>query len=88
MSRFPGVHAVVGDAVLAAQFGDAVHLVASRLAGSAWWNDCENDRRPPLHWSPPGVPCLTTPIDYGWWCAALRNHDRQLLEISQAGTAG
>jgi hypothetical protein len=34
-----------------------------------------------------GVPCLTTPIDYGWVCAALRNHNGQLLEISQARTA-
>jgi hypothetical protein len=47
MSRFPTVHDVVGNAVLAAEVGDAIHLVASRLAGSAWWNDSENDR-PPL----------------------------------------
>jgi len=33
------------------------------------------------------VPCLTTPIDCGW-VRLSRNHDRQLLEISQAGTAG
>ena len=34
-----------------------------------------------------GVPCLTTPIDYGW-VRFSRNHDGQLLEISQARTAG
>jgi hypothetical protein len=39
MSRFPTVHEVVCNTVLAVQVGDAVHLVASRLAGSAWWND-------------------------------------------------
>jgi hypothetical protein len=39
MSRFIAVHAVVGNAVLAVQVGGAVHLVASRLTGSAWWND-------------------------------------------------
>src|SRR5829696_9598382 len=44
MSRFLTVHAVVDNTVFAAQVGDAVHLVASRLAGCAWWNDCENDR--------------------------------------------
>jgi hypothetical protein len=35
---------VVRSTVLAGQVGGAVHLVASRLAGSAWWNDRENDR--------------------------------------------
>jgi hypothetical protein len=44
MSRFPTVHDVVRSIVLAAQVSGAVHLVASRLAGSAWWNDRENDR--------------------------------------------
>jgi hypothetical protein len=39
MSRFLTVHAVIGNGVFAAQVGDAVHLVACRLAGSAWWND-------------------------------------------------
>jgi len=31
---------------LSGQVGYAVGLVASRLASHAWWNDCENDRRP------------------------------------------
>jgi hypothetical protein len=48
MSRFPTVHEVVRSTVLAGQVGDAVHLVASRLAGWAWWNDSENDRRQSL----------------------------------------
>jgi hypothetical protein len=39
MSRCPTVHDVVRSTVLAGQVGDDVHLVASRLAGSAWWND-------------------------------------------------
>jgi hypothetical protein len=39
MSRFPSVHEVLRSTVLAGQIGDAVDLVASRLAGSAWWND-------------------------------------------------
>jgi hypothetical protein len=57
MSRFLAVHAVVGNAVLAAQVGDAVHLVASRPAGSAWWNDRENDRRQSL---PANQPAFTS----------------------------
>jgi hypothetical protein len=48
MSRFLTVCAVVGNAVVTAQVGDAVRLVASRLAGSAWWNDREHDRRQSL----------------------------------------
>jgi hypothetical protein len=39
MSRFLTVYAVMGNAIVAAQVGDAVHPVASRLPGSAWWND-------------------------------------------------
>jgi hypothetical protein len=36
---------VVCSTVLAGQVGTGVRLVASRLAGSPWWNDEENDRR-------------------------------------------
>jgi hypothetical protein len=36
-----------------------------------------------------GVPCLITPIDYGWVVrGSPANHDGHLLEISQARTAG
>jgi hypothetical protein len=45
MSRFPTVQEVVCNTVLAGQVGTGVRLVASRLAGSAWSNDEENDRR-------------------------------------------
>jgi hypothetical protein len=48
MSRFLTVCAVMGHAVVTAQVGDAVRLVASRLAGSPWWNDQEHDRRQSL----------------------------------------
>src|SRR5918995_5561181 len=44
MSRFITVCAVVGNAVVTAQVGDAVRLVASRLVGSAWWSVCETAR--------------------------------------------
>jgi len=57
MSRFPTVHEVVCSTVLAGQVGDAVHLVASCLAGSAWWNDEENDRRQSL---PANQPAFTS----------------------------
>jgi hypothetical protein len=45
MSRFPTVQAMVCSTGLAGQVGTGVRLVASRLAGSAWWNDEENERR-------------------------------------------
>jgi hypothetical protein len=44
MSRFMAVQWVAFRVIVAAQAGCPVHLVASRLAGCAWWNDCENDR--------------------------------------------
>lgn len=46
MSRFPTVQRVAVSAILTAQVGYAVRLVASRLVRCAWWNDRENDRRP------------------------------------------
>jgi len=45
MSRFSTVHRIPPSVVLAGQVGCLVRLVASRLAGCPWWNDCENDRR-------------------------------------------
>src|SRR5215207_655382 len=47
MSRFPAVHRIAPSDILAGQVGWPVHLVASRLAGYAWWNDRENDRCTP-----------------------------------------
>jgi hypothetical protein len=44
MSRFLTIQRVAFSVIVAAQVGCPVHLVASRLAGCAWWNDCENDR--------------------------------------------
>src|SRR5215203_4730055 len=48
MSRFMAVQWVAFSVIVAAQVGCPVHLVASRLAGCAWWNDRENDRAAPL----------------------------------------
>src|SRR5205809_4199989 len=44
MSRFTVVHRIAPRAVLAGQVDCPVRLVASRLAGCAWWNDCETAR--------------------------------------------
>jgi hypothetical protein len=41
MSRFAAVHRVPPSDIVAGQVGWPVRLVASRLAGYAWWNVCE-----------------------------------------------
>lgn len=45
MSRFAAVHRIAPSDILAGQVSWPVRLVASRLAGCAWWNAPENDRR-------------------------------------------
>jgi hypothetical protein len=51
MSRFAAVHRIAFSVVHAGQVGSPVRLVTSCLAGSAWWNDRENDRyRLPARW--------------------------------------
>jgi hypothetical protein len=50
MSRFLTVHEAARSTVLAGQVGCPVRLVASRLAGCAWWNDRENDHLSSDRW--------------------------------------
>jgi hypothetical protein len=88
MSRFPPVHRVARSALLAGQAAPSAWSPPVLWVVPGGMTERMTGALPSPLVATKACPASPRPSMTAGWCAALRNHNGQLLEISQAGTAG